>query len=98
MMEDLEREKELEDRIKFYLNENYEGSYSSGIDIDYENRRAYFCITFSEGAEFPSIGEFVDEVIEELGIEKQYLKSEIRKEDSIYRLLVMDRENYKEIV
>jgi hypothetical protein len=96
-MEELEREKELEDRIKVYLNENFEGSYSSGVDIDYKNRRADFFITFSDGAEFPSIGEFVDEIIEELGIEERYLKPDIRKADNIYRLMVMDRENYKEI-
>jgi hypothetical protein len=96
-MEELEMEKEFEDRIKVYLNENFEGSYSSGVDIDYKNRRAYFCVTFGEGAEFPSIGKFVDEIIEELGIEERHLKSDIRKADNIYRLMVMDRENYKEI-
>ncbi|MFQ3275600.1 MAG: hypothetical protein ACI9LV_000250 [Candidatus Nanohaloarchaea archaeon] len=41
--------------------------------------------------EFTGIGRFVDEIIEELGIEEPSSEADFNEEDNIYEISVLDR-------
>jgi hypothetical protein len=91
-MEVAEIEDEISSRIKKQLNDQYQGRFSSAVDLDYDNRRSYFCVTFTNDADFPSIGEFVDEIVEELGIKEPYLKADLRRDENTYEVSLIDRD------
>lgn len=84
----IESEENFGDYIKKRLNEEYEGNFSSSIDLDYEEKRAYLVVTFDEVEEFPRVAHFVEDIVAELGIQRPKLFSDFNEEHGTYEMEV----------
>lgn len=73
-------------RISSYLNREYSGSYSTSLELDYENQRAYLSIAFEDADSFPAVGEFLEEISEELRIEEPAIRSSFQEPENIYSI------------
>lgn len=84
----IESEESFGNYIKERLNENYEGNFSSSVDLNYEDKRANLVVAFDEIEEYPRVAHFVEDIIKELKIEKPRLLSDFNEKKGIYRLEV----------
>ncbi|MFB6192868.1 MAG: hypothetical protein ABEK00_01320 [Candidatus Nanohaloarchaea archaeon] len=86
------RESELEQKINQYFNEEYSGRYRSSLDIDYDSNTAIASIAFEDGSEKPGIGSFIDEIINELGLDNPRLEADWQPEENIYTINIHEKQ------
>lgn len=86
-------EESLENQMNRYFNDNFEGRYRTSVDINEKNSRASAYIAFEEGSEKPGIGAFVDEIIDELGLDHPRLEADWHPEEEIYSLDIKEVED-----
>lgn len=86
-------EESLEDEMNQYFNDNFSGRYRTSVDIYGDGSQASAYIAFEEGSEKPGIGAFVDEIIDELGLDHPRLEADWQPEEEIYTLDIKEAED-----
>lgn len=86
----MDQEYDVKDRIENYLNEEYEGGYRASIDIDEERGEAIVSVFFEKNSEVITLGELLEELVEEAGVERPNVKMDYEPGKGKYNLRIAE--------